>query len=95
LTDLEARLEAALRAPAAPARDPAFRVETLLRHEKALFRRKLMICCAVALAAVLAAALCGLSGAHTLQALVAAAVAGAAGFLAARHTRAPLPRLWR
>ena len=86
MSDLEDRLELALRAEAAPARDPAFRVETVLRHEKALFRRQLLACCALAAGAILLALLGGLFGEPPAVLALQAALAAAAGFLAARHT---------
>jgi hypothetical protein len=41
MNDLETRLTAALHADAPPARDPVFRVEVLMRLERARFRRRL------------------------------------------------------
>jgi hypothetical protein len=86
-SDLEARLQAALKADAAPARDPMFRVQTLQRHERALFRRQLLAFCALILVAALSAAL-GLEALARPSAGALTAVAAAAalaGFLAARH----------
>jgi len=57
MSDLESRLTAALQAEAAPAYDPIFRVEVLMRLERARFRRRIVLTMAVALvAAVLVAA---------------------------------------
>lgn len=56
MSDLETRLTAALGADAPPARDPVFRVEVLIRLERARFRRQVVRALAVAGAlAVLAA----------------------------------------
>ncbi len=41
MTDLESRLNAALGADAPPARDALFRLEVLVRRERARFRRQL------------------------------------------------------
>ena len=52
MNDLETRLNDALHADEPPARDPLFRVETLVRLERARFRRQVRR--AVAVAGVLA-----------------------------------------
>jgi hypothetical protein len=52
MTDLDARLTAALHADAPPARDAIFRVEVLARLERARFRRRVAV--AVMVAAVVA-----------------------------------------
>jgi len=52
MSDLETRLEAALQADRAPARDASFRVEVLVRLERARFRRRVAL--TVPVAAVLA-----------------------------------------
>ena len=64
MTDLESRLNAALAADRPPARDALFRLEVLVRRERARFRRQL----ATTLTAVLAVA--GLAGLNA-QAFVA------------------------
>lgn len=57
MSDLDNRVSAALRADAPSARDVMFRVEVLLRLERARFRRRVALTLAVAsLAAVLAVA---------------------------------------
>ena len=43
MTDLDARLTAALQADALPERDPLFRIEVLRRRERARFRRQLLL----------------------------------------------------
>jgi hypothetical protein len=56
MSDLDSRLTAALHADAAPPHDPMFRVETLMRLERARFRRRIVLTMAVAcVAAVLVA----------------------------------------
>lgn len=56
MSDLDSRLSAALRADAPPARDVMFRVEALVRLERARFRRRVALTLAVAsVVAVLAA----------------------------------------
>jgi hypothetical protein len=56
MNDLDARLTAALRADAPPARDARFRVEALVRLERTRFRRRMTLAAAVAsLAALLTA----------------------------------------
>jgi hypothetical protein len=56
MSDLESRLTAALHADAPPLRDPVFRVEALVRLERARFRRRLgRMLAVVAVLAVLAA----------------------------------------
>jgi hypothetical protein len=56
MSDLETRLIAALHADAPPARDPVFRVEVLVRLERARFRRRVAgAVAAVGVLAILAA----------------------------------------
>src|SRR5262245_16509350 len=56
MSELDARLTAALQADAPPERDPLFRVELLMRQERARFKRRVVLTIAVAcVAAVLAA----------------------------------------
>ena len=56
MSDLDSRLTAALEADAAPAHDPMFRVEVLMRLERARFKRRIVVTMAVAfVAAVLVA----------------------------------------
>ena len=56
MSDVDARLTAALQADAPPARDPSFRVEVLVRLERARFRRRVArIVSLAAVAAVIAA----------------------------------------
>jgi hypothetical protein len=43
VTDLDARLTAALQADTPPGRDPLFRIEVLQRRERARFRRQLLL----------------------------------------------------
>jgi hypothetical protein len=104
VTDLDARLEHALKAVDPAPRDPMFRVEILARRERAAFRRRVLGAVATALAAAILAPL-GLAaisevfapGALQLAA-VAAAGAGLMAFLTAPHLGMPvrsLARLWR
>ena len=57
MSDLDARLTAALEADAPPSRDPLFRVEVLERLERTRFQRRVVLILAIAAAAGLAAAL--------------------------------------
>jgi hypothetical protein len=57
LSDLETRLERALEADAAPARDPMFRIEILQRRERTAYRRLALAATALAAGAALIAAL--------------------------------------
>lgn len=57
MNDLETRLQQALKAGDPPPRDPMFRVEALVRRERAAFRRRLRAAGAKALAAAILAAL--------------------------------------
>jgi hypothetical protein len=50
MSDIDNRLEAALSANPAPARDARFRIEVLLRIERARFKRRVVTTLAVALA---------------------------------------------
>ena len=94
MNDLETRLEHALRVDAPAPRDPMFRIEVLMRRERAAFRRRLLTGGAVALgAAILASLGLGVVGelagadAERLAAVAAAGVV-MAGFLAP-HVAAP------
>jgi hypothetical protein len=96
LSDLETRLDHALQADGAPARDPMFRIAIMLRRERSAFRRQVLAATALALgAAVLAAVIAGLLalalGGRPLAALAAGLVLLAA-FLAAPRLAA-LPAL--
>ena len=51
MSDVDARLTAALHADAAPTHDVMFRVEVLVRMERAQFRRRVLVTMAVASAA--------------------------------------------
>ena len=51
MSDLDARLTAALQADSPPERDARFRIEALLRLERARFKRRVIMTLAVALAA--------------------------------------------
>jgi hypothetical protein len=89
VTDLEGRLERALKADDPAPRDPMFRIEILARRERAALRRRLLTAGAVALGAAILAPLGlgvidALAGAGTgrLVALTAASAALVA-FLAA------------
>jgi hypothetical protein len=57
MTDLEARLEHALQAGGAPAPDPMFRIQILMRRERSAFHRRVLIGCTTALAAAVLLAL--------------------------------------
>ena len=57
MTDLESRLNAALGADAPPTRDALFRLEVLVRRERARFRRQLTLTVAAALAVAILVAL--------------------------------------
>jgi hypothetical protein len=82
MSDLETRLSAALHAEEPPARDPVFRVEVLVRLERARFRRRLgHMLVVVGVLAVLAAAnapVIGAGIAAASQRLWIAALAAAA-----------------
>jgi hypothetical protein len=89
VTEVEARLERALKTDGVPPRDPMFRIEVLARRERAAFRRRLLLVSAKALGAVILAGL-GLSlinepGDESSTALATLAAAGALlmAFLAA------------
>lgn len=53
MTDVEARLERALKADAPATRDPMFRIEILMRRERAAMRRRLAAAGVVALVAAI------------------------------------------
>ncbi len=57
MSDLETRLDQALQADAAPARDPLFRIQIMLRRERMDFRKQAWAAVALALGASLLAAL--------------------------------------
>jgi len=104
MTDLEARLEHALKADVPAPRDPMFRIEILVRRERAAFRRRLLTGGAIALGAAILAAL-GLAAVDQLVgagpgrlAAVAAAGVMLTGLLTAPYMGAPLRGLagrWR
>ena len=80
MTDLEARLDHALKADVPAVCDPMFRIAILVRRERAAVRRRLLAGAAVALAAAVLAALAfgvlgaALPGDQRLAALAAAGV---------------------
>ena len=57
MTDLEARLESALKADAAVPGDPLFRIAILMRRERMLFRRRLLTGALMSLGAAVLSAL--------------------------------------
>lgn len=81
MTDLEARLDQALKADAPPTRDPMFRIAVLERRERAAFRRRILAGSGLAFGAAILAAL-GLAAAEGLpngpERLAALAAIGAA-----------------
>ena len=81
MTDLEARLDRALKAQGPPPRDPMFRIEVMVRRERAVVRRRLLAACALALGVAILGAL-GLLVTETLadgpQRLAVLAMVGAA-----------------
>jgi hypothetical protein len=81
MTDLETRLDQALKAEAAPARDPMFRVLVMERRTKTALRRRLLTAFVLAVCAAILGAL-GLLVAQTLldgtERLAAIAAIGAA-----------------
>jgi hypothetical protein len=103
MTDLEARLDRALKAGDPAPRDPMFRIEVLLRRERAVLRRRLART-AVALAAAVALAFIGLAVVDGLvgpgpvrQALIVAGAVILTAVLAATGAEAPpraLARHW-
>ena len=98
MTDLEARLEQALKADDPAPRDPMFRVEILMRRERAAFRRRLLAAAVTALGVAILAplglgAIGELVGAGPMRlAAVAAAGVVLTVFLAAPYVGA-LPAL--
>lgn len=82
MNDLETRLTAALQAEAPPARDPLFRVEVLVRLERARFRRRLartlVVAGVLAVLAALNAPVIGAGIAAASQGLWIVALAAAA-----------------
>jgi len=83
MTDRESRLNAALGADAPPVRDALFRLDVLVRRERARFRRQLSLTVAVVLAAAIPAglnaqALGAWAGADTERLLAVTALATAA-----------------
>ncbi len=92
MTDLEARLEQALKADDPAPRDPMFRIEIMLRRERAVFRRRLLVGVAMALGAAILAML-GLGAAGQLAGVPRLAMIAAVGvvltaFLAAAYASA-------
>ncbi len=79
MTDLESRLDEALKADGPPPRDPMFRIAVMVRRERAALRRRLLAGCGLAFGAAILAAL----GMQVLQVvpdaerLTAGVVAGA------------------
>jgi hypothetical protein len=57
MSDLQARLDRALKAGGPATRDPMFRIEVLLRRERQAFRRRLIASAGAALVAAIIAAL--------------------------------------
>ena len=57
MTDLESRLHAVLGADAPPARDALFRLNVLVRRERARFRRQIMLTVAAVLVVAIVVAL--------------------------------------
>jgi len=90
MTDLETRLDQALKADAAPARDPMFRIQVMERRGRAALRRRLIAACGLALGAAMAGAL-GLAVTQTvlsgtqLLAATAAIAAALTAVLAVSH----------
>ena len=81
MTDLEARLERALKAGAPAPRDPMFRIEILMRRESVAMRRRLLAAGGVALGAAILTpfilwAIGSLLGASELRLVVIAIGAG-------------------
>lgn len=73
MTDLEARLDRALKADAPAARDPMFRIQVMERGTQAALRRQILAGCGMAFGVAILAAL----GAGVLQALPGAEGLGA------------------
>jgi uncharacterized membrane protein YqjE len=65
MSDLETRLDRALRADAPQARDPMFRIQVMERRERTALRRRILVGFGLALGAAVLAAL-GLTLAQTL-----------------------------
>jgi hypothetical protein len=74
MNELEARLEAALKASDPPARDPLFRIELMVRHERMAVRRRVRAAVATAFGLAVTAAL----GAALLGAVAGDGTAGLA-----------------
>ena len=92
MSDLEARLERALVADDPAPLDPMFRIEIMLRRERAMFRTRLLTGVAMALGAAILAML-GLGAAGQLAGVPRLAMIAAVGvvltaFLAAAVLRA-------
>jgi len=88
MTDLETRLDEALKADAAPVRDPMFRIVVLEQRERAALRRRLVAASGLAVGATILAAV-GLAatealpnGVERLSALSVLGVALAAAMVA-------------
>jgi hypothetical protein len=82
MTDLETRLDQALKADVPPARDPMFRIRVMERRTRDVLRRRLVACSALAFGAAILGALGAgvlqtLPGTNWLGAAAAAAVVGA------------------
>lgn len=81
MTDIETRLDEALKAGAPPPRDAMFRIEVLVRRERAQFRRWLLSAGAMAFVAGLLGVLVGV-GAERLALIATAILALTAGLVA-------------
>ena len=57
MTDLETRLDQALKADAPPARDPMFRIQVMERRMLTALRRRILAACALAFVAAIVGAL--------------------------------------
>jgi hypothetical protein len=79
MTDLEIRLDEALKADAPPPRDPMFRIAVMVRRERAVLRRRRLAGCGLALGAAILAALAVelLQAVPDAERLAAGAAAGA------------------
>lgn len=67
MSDLDTRLDEALKADAAAPRGPMFRIQVTLARERRAFRRQLLIVGVVGLATVLLSALAAASAAQAVQ----------------------------
>lgn len=96
MTDRESRLNAALGADAPPVRDALFRLDVLVRRERAWFRRQLTLTVAAVLAAAIlvglnAQALGAWAGGDNERLIAVAALATAAVVALIRAPLAALP----